>query len=102
MKENIIKENVVKQDVNIIGVKSLDFTSTDGSRVCGYKIFYTRELTKDESITNFGKSVENVFLSKDNLDDLDKWKNKIYPIRGVLQFEVVSTSRKPKLINVVI
>ncbi len=96
-----MKENILKQEVNILGVKAFNFTSSDNSKICGYKIYFTRELTDDEKGSSFGKAVENVFLAKDELDDLDKYKNKVYPCRATLQFEVVSTQKKPKFINVV-
>ena len=97
-----MKENILKQEVNVIGVRPLDFKTTDGSRICGYKIFYTRDLTDTEKKDQFGKASEFVFFAKDTLDDLDKFKNKVYPCRATLQFEVQSTTRKPKFVNIVI
>lgn len=97
------KDNIVlTQDVTFISVVPLDFMSTDGSKICGYKIHYYCEVSESEKIRIFGKQYGNIYIAKEKLDDLDKYKNKIYPIKGQIQFQITSLDKKPKPIKVML
>lgn len=98
-----MKENVIVQDVYLLEVKALDFKDNDGKKICGYSVFYYRDFSDREKDSNScGKKVEKIFIVKDSIDDLDKYKNKIYPCKAQVQFEFVSLDKKPKPIKIII
>lgn len=98
-----MKENIIIQDVFLLEVKALDFKDNDGKKICGYSIYYYREFTEKEKDNNTcGKKVEKIFINKDSIDDLDKYKNKIYPCKAQVHFEFVSLDKKPKPVKILI
>jgi len=97
-----MNNKIFKEEVTIINVVPLDFTSKDGDKICGYTIHYYRELNENEKERNIGKKYEKVYIAKDKLDDIDKYKNKLYPYKTTIEFEFVSLDQKPKPIRVVL
>ena len=98
MKENNF--NILKEEVSLIGVRPLDFKTDDGGLVRGYKFYYTRNLSESESQNMYGKICEYKFLAKDNLDDIEKYKNSVYPCKAVLEYQIVSLNSLPKLLDI--
>lgn len=97
-----MKNNVIKEEVNLIGVSVLDFKTTDNQKICGYKYYCSRPVKESEKDRNiYGNVVEEIFISRDNVDDKDKYKMKSYPCKAVIEFEIVSLNKKPKAINVI-
>ena len=86
MKENL---NVFETNIELIGVKVLDFKSNDGNLIRGYRIYYLRELAENEKSNSYGRVSEYKFIAKENLDDLDKYKNRQYPCKAKLEYEIV-------------
>ena len=98
-----MKENVIKEEVTLLGVSAMDFKTNDGSKICGYKYYCSRELKDSEKDGNFfGRKVEEIFIARDNIDDKDKYKMKTFPCKATIEFEFISLNKKPKAISVVI
>lgn len=97
-----MNNKIFSEDVTIISVVPLDFVTKEGDKICGYTIHYYRELREDEKERNIGKRYEKIYLNKDKLDDLDKYKNKTYPYKTKIDFEFVSLDKKPKPIRVIL
>jgi len=98
-----MKENVIKKEVTILGISAMDFKTQDGSKICGYKVYYMRDLEDSEKNDNyFGKKVEDVYLAKEDISDKLKYKNKVYPTKGVIEFEIVALNKKPKPLNIIL
>lgn len=96
-----MNNKIFSEDVTIISVVPLDFSS-NGEKICGYTIHYYRELNDNEKDRTFGKKYEKIYLKKDSLDDIEKYKNKIYPYKTKIEFEFISLDKKPKPIRVII
>ncbi len=101
MKEDS-KLNEIKQVVDLISVVPLDFKDDNGNLICGYKFHYYTDVADSEKDKIYGKKYSSVFLSKDSLDDKLLYKNKIYPCRATIYFELVDLNKKPKAIKVVV
>lgn len=98
MKENL---NIMKEEVSVVGVKALDFKTPDGNTIKGYKFYYVRNLSDDEKKqSSFGKICEYKFLAKDNLDDIDRYKNMVYPCKATIEYQVVSLNKAPQLLDI--
>ncbi len=95
-------KNVFSEDVTIISVIPLDFITKEGDKICGYTVHYFRDLTENEKERTIGKKCEKIYLSKDSLDDLDRYKNQIYPRKAKIEFKFMSLNEKPKPIKVVL
>ena len=95
-----MNNKIFSEDVTVISVNPLDFTTKDGDKICGYTVHYYRELREDEKERIIGKKYEKIYINKDELDDIDKYKSKIYPLRTKIDFEFVSLDRKPRPIKV--
>lgn len=91
-----------KEEVTIIGVSPLDFVTKDGDKICGYTIHYYRELNENEKERSIGKKYEKIYINKDKLDDIDKYKSKIYPYKTAIEFEFIALDKKPKPIRVLL
>lgn len=98
MKEN----NIIKQNVTILSIQILDFTTEDKSKICGYKVYYSRDLSEQEKVNCFGSKIESIFITSTDLSEVSKYKLQNYPLKATIDFEFVSFSRKPKPIKIVI
>lgn len=97
-----MNNKIFSEDVTVIGVVPLDFTTKEGDKICGYTVHYFRDLKEDEKDRNIGKKYEKVYISKEKLDDLDKYKSKLYPLKTKIDFEFISLDKKPKPIRVLL
>lgn len=93
-------KNIFTEDVTIISVVPLDFTSSNGDKICGYTVHYFRDLSQSEKGKVIGKKYEKIYLSKERLDDKVKYETKIYPIKAKIDFAFESLSQKPKPIDI--
>lgn len=89
----------ITQKVTIIGVIPYNFQTKEGDKICGYRVHFYRDYEKSEN--GIGKKYESIYLSKENLDDIDKYKSKVYPIPATIEFEFISLDKKPRPIKVV-
>ena len=95
------QENIITEKVTIIGLVALDFKSDDGKKICGYQIHYYTNPNEKE-VNTIGKKYGKIYLAKDSLDDLDKYKSKSYPAQATIEFEFVSLDKKAKPIRIMI
>ena len=95
-----MNEKVISEKVNLISVIPLDFTATDGNRICGYTIHYYRDKKDGENV--IGKVYEKIYLPQESLSDKDKYEKKSYPCIATIDYEFVSLTKKPKPIRVTI
>ena len=86
-------------DVTITGINVYNFKTDDGKSICGYRVFYYTD-SKDDDKNIIGKKKSNIFLSRENLDNIDILKSKIYPIKAKIKFEFVSLDKKPKPLEI--
>lgn len=96
------KLNQIKQEVQLISVIPLEFKDDSGNLICGYKFHYYTDCSDNEKDRVYGKKYGSAFISKDKLDDKELYKNKIYPCRASLIFELVDLNKKPKVVKIVL
>ena len=95
------KNPIINQKIKLISMQKLDFSTKDGERIQGLKIFYLTEPDEDLKSNYVGGVVQNSFIpGSDIFKVFDLNKNVILPKNATLNLELYSTSKPPRAIGV--
>ena len=92
---------IITQKIKLISIQKLDFSTKEGDKIQGIKIFYLTEPEENLKDSYIGGVVQNSFISgSDSLKIFDSNKNVVLPKNAILSLELYSTSKPPRAINV--
>lgn len=92
---------IITQKIKLISIQKLDFSTKDGDKIQGVKLFYLIEPDDNLKDNYIGGVVQNSFISgSDSLKIFDSNRNVILPKNATLSLEIYSTSKPPRAINV--
>ena len=91
----------INQKIKLISIQKLDFSTKDGDKIQGIKVYYL--ITPDENLKDnyIGGLVQSSFISgTESLKIFDTYRNTILPKNATLVLEIYSTSKPPRAIDV--
>ena len=92
---------VINQKIRLISIQKLDFSTKDGDKIQGVKIYYLSDPDENLKDNYIGGVVQNSFISgSDSLKIFDNNKNVILPKNAILSLEIYSTSKPPRAVSV--
>lgn len=95
------KNPIINKKIKLISMQKLDFSTKDGDKIQGLKIFYLTEPDEDLKVNYIGGVVQNSFIpGSDIFKVFDSNKNIILPKNATLILELYSTSKPPRAIDV--
>ena len=95
------KNPVINQKIKLIAMQKLDFSTRDGDKIQGVKIFYLTEPDEELKSNYIGGVVQNSFISgSEAFKVFDLNRNVILPKNATLNLELYSTSKPPRAIGV--
>jgi len=92
-----MNENIREEKITIVGISYSDFTGSDGRTVKGYKVWF---LTPSKKQNKLGYEVQEKFLNREDLNDLELLKNKKFPYDTVAKYQIVSLTDVPKFLDI--
>ncbi len=95
------KNPIINQKIKLISMQKLDFSSKDGDKIQGLKIFYLTDPDEDLKANYIGGVVQSSFIpGSDIFKVFDSNRNIILPKSATLNLELYSTSKPPRAIGV--
>ena len=95
------KYPIITQKIKLISIQKLDFSTKDGDKIQGVKIYYLTSPDDNMKDNYIGGVVQNSFISGLNsLKIFDSNKNTILPKNATLSLELYSTSKPPRAVGV--
>lgn len=95
------KYPIITQKIKLISIQKLDFSTKDGDKIQGVKIYYLTSPDDNMKDNYIGGVVQNSFISGlDSFKIFDSNKNTILPKNATLSLELYSTSKPPRAVGV--
>lgn len=91
----------INQKIKLISIQKLDFSTKDGDKIQGVKLFYLTDPDENMKDNYIGGVVQNSFIAgSDSFNIFDLNKKAILPKNATLILEIYSTSKPPRAIDV--